>query len=130
MAVPVTALYGSLNAILNIALAIRVSNQRTRDKVALGTGDAQESALLVRIRTHANNAEFVPLAILMLLIAELSGGASVWLHVIGGSLLAARIAHVPGMERPAPNAARLAGNLITWLDVIATSIWVLWLRSK
>ena len=33
MAVPVIALYGSLNAILNIVLASRVSNARVKHKV-------------------------------------------------------------------------------------------------
>jgi uncharacterized membrane protein YecN with MAPEG domain len=126
MTIPVTALYGSLNALLNILLAVRVSNARRSEKVSLGTGDSQE--LLVRVRTHANSAEFVPLAMLMLLIAELSGGSSTWLHAIGGSLFVARIIHIPGMRMKAPNAARVAGNAITWLDIAGTALWVLWMR--
>ena len=45
------------------------------------------------MRAHGNNAEFMPLRVLMLLIAELSGGSSMWLHVLGGSLLITRVAH-------------------------------------
>ena len=68
----ITALYGALNAILNIALANHVSTLRRRHKVSIGAGD--NNALLVAIRAHGNNAEFVPLAIMMLLLAELCGG--------------------------------------------------------
>ncbi len=127
MAIPtVTALYGSLNAILNIALANRVSNLRRRDKVGIGTGDSKDLELAVRI--HANNAEFVPLAILMLLLAELCGGSSLWLHVAGGLLLTARLSHAFGMPRPAPNVFRFAGTAVTWTGIVAVSLWVLWLR--
>ena len=50
----VTALYGSLNAIVNIGLAMRVSTLRRRDKVSLGTGESKD--LLVAVRTHGNSA--------------------------------------------------------------------------
>jgi uncharacterized protein len=122
----VTALYGSLNAILNITLANRVSTLRRRDKVGIGIGDSKDLELAVRI--HANNAEFVPLAIVMLLLAELCGGASLWLHIAGGMLLVARIAHAVGLPRPGPNALRFAGTAITWTAIVALSVWVLWLR--
>ncbi len=127
MTIPaVTALYGSLNAILNILLANRVSTIRRRDKVSIGEGDSKELALAIRI--HANNAEFVPLAIVMLLLAELCGGASLWLHVAGGTLLVARLAHAFGMPRRAPNPYRFSGTALTWVGIVVVSIWVLWLR--
>jgi uncharacterized membrane protein YecN with MAPEG domain len=127
MGIPtVTALYGALNAILNILLANRVSNFRRRDKVSMGTGESK--ALLVAVRTHANNAEFVPLAIVMLLLAELCGGASLWLHVAGGLLLVARIMHAIGMPRPAPNVFRFTGTAVTWVGIFVVACWVLWLR--
>ena len=130
MAIPTTtALYGSLNALLNIVLAVRVSNARRAAHVSLGTGDSQ--ALLVAVRTHANSAEFVPLAILMLLIVELCGGSSLWLHVLGGSLLLARVVHIPGMAmKKAPNAPRFMGNAITWVGIAVSAAYALWLRSR
>lgn len=127
MATPtVTALYGALNAMFNVALAARVSNFRRTEKVSVGTGDSK--VLLVAARTHANNAEFVPLAMLMLLLAELCGGASLWLHVAGGTVLAARVLHAVGMPRRAPNFPRFVGTSLTWGTIAALSVWVLWLR--
>lgn len=124
----VTALYGSLNAILNIALALRVSNLRRKHGVSVGVGESKE--LLVAVRVHANNAEFVPLAIVTLLVAELCGGSSLWLHVLGGSLLVARIGHAIGMSMKAPNVPRFSGTAITWTGIVATAVYTLWLRSK
>ncbi len=124
----VTALYAALNAVLNIVLASRVSNLRRRDKVSVGAGDSKE--LLVAIRTHANNAEFVPFALLLMLIAELLGAASMPLHVYGGLLFAARVLHVVGMPRRAPNPYRFVGVGLTWLLIVGSSAYVLWLRTK
>ena len=127
MAPTITALYGALNAILNILLANRVSTLRRKEGVTLGHGDSK--ALLVAARTHANNAEFVPLAIVMMLIAELMGGASVVLHVYGGVLLLARVMHAFGLVRPSPNPFRFVGTALTWIGIVAISGWVIYLRS-
>src|SRR5688572_28796319 len=113
MAVPIVALYGSLNAIFNILLAIRVSQSRLSEKVAVGWGE-KTGRLLVRGRIHGNNAEYVPIGIVMLLIAELAGGSSAILHSLGGALLVGRIFHAFGMTRPAPNFFRATGIALTW----------------
>ena len=85
----VTALYGGLNAIFNVYLANNVSTARRKEKVSMGLGESD--ALLLAARIHANNAEFVPLAIVVLLLAELCGGSSFMLHVLGGSLFVSRV---------------------------------------
>ena len=126
MAPTITALYGALNAILNIILANQVSNVRRKEGVTLGHGESK--ALLVASRIHANNAEFVPLAIVMMLIAELMGGASPVLHVYGGLLLLARLSHAVGLARPSPNPFRFFGTGVTWIGIVGISGWVLYLR--
>jgi uncharacterized membrane protein YecN with MAPEG domain len=123
----ITGLYGALNAILNVFLANRVARARTKHGVGHGGSDSPE--FLVASRTHSNNAEFVPLAILMMLIAELLGGASVVLHIFGGLLFTARVLHAVGMPRKAPNPFRFAGVAITWLAIVGISGWVLYLRT-
>jgi uncharacterized membrane protein YecN with MAPEG domain len=127
MAIPtVTALYGALNAGLNIALAAQVVRHRGRTGTSIGDGSSKELALAVRI--HANNAEFMPLALILMLLAELCNGSAFILHIAGGVLLLSRIAHVLGMPRPAPNALRSAGVTGTWGLIIALSGWLLLLR--
>jgi uncharacterized membrane protein YecN with MAPEG domain len=123
----ITALYGALNAILNIYLAYNVSTARKKHGVSVGLGDSPE--LLVASRIHSNNAEFVPLAIVMMLLAEMLGGHSAILHTCGGLLLLARVLHVYGMPRKAPNAFRFLGVALTWGVIIGVSGWVLYLRT-
>jgi uncharacterized membrane protein YecN with MAPEG domain len=124
----VTALYGALNALFNIYLANRVSTARRTEKVGIGLGSSD--SLLLAARIHANNAEFVPLAIVVLLLAELCGGSSFMLHILGGSLFVSRIFHMIGMPRPAPNFFRFTGTGITWTMIVVTSGYLLWLRMK
>jgi uncharacterized membrane protein YecN with MAPEG domain len=122
----VTALYASINAIYNVVLANNVSTLRRRDKVSIGTGESK--ALHVAVRIHANNAEAVPLVLLLLLLAELCGGASLWLHLSGGLLFAARVAHAYGMPKPAPNPARVLGVATTWGLTVGLAVWLIVLR--
>lgn len=132
MSVPVVALYGALNAIFNVLLAVRVSGGRMKEKVSIGgaasAGGGPPKALDVLIRTHGNNAEFVPLALLLLLIAELMGGSSTILHVLGGSLFVARISHAIGMPRRAPNVFRATGATVTSVLIVGISVWLLVMR--
>lgn len=124
----ITALYGALNALLNIFLANRVSTLRRVHKVSIGDGDA--TPMLIAIRAHANNAEFVPLAIVMMLLAELCGGNAVALHVFGGLLLLARLAHPMGMRLKSPNPYRFLGVAITWAVIAGCAGYVLYLRFQ
>jgi uncharacterized membrane protein YecN with MAPEG domain len=127
MAVPVVALYGALNTFINIGLALSVSRARGKEKVSLGHGDSP--AMLRAMRAHGNNAEFVPLALVMLLIAELMGGSSLWLHVFGGTLTVSRILQPIGIHQErAPNFARFVGTAGTWVMILATAAYVLILR--
>ena len=50
MAVPVVALYGALNAFINVGLALAVSRVRGTQKVSLGHGDS--SVVLKAMRAY------------------------------------------------------------------------------
>ncbi len=125
MGVPIVALYGALNAIFNVLLAIRVTGVRRSAKKSIGFDDDK---LLLAGRIHSNNAEYVPLALVMLLIAELSGGSSSILHAMGGSLFVSRVLHFIGMPRPAPNVYRAVGISVTWLVILGAAGYSLALR--
>lgn len=123
----ITALYGALNAMFNVFLAGQVVRMRGKHQVSLGHGEHPE--MLVAIRAHSNNAEYVPLSIVLLLVAEICGGSPLVLHIIGGGLLLARVAHWIGLPRKAPNAFRASGIVLTWLAILGTSGYLLYLRS-
>lgn len=91
MNVTITALYAGLLAILYLALSINVILYRGRKQV--GLGDNADPELARQIRAHANFAEYAPLVLLLLLIAELGGAAGWLLHLTGLALVAGRTAH-------------------------------------
>jgi hypothetical protein len=124
LAVPITALYGALNALLTVGLSMNVS--RLRGKYQVFRGDGGHAELQSAIRAPGNNVEHVPLALLLLLIAELCGGSSVALHVFGGALLFARLAHSYGLMRA--SRVQVVGALLTLLVQVGLAGYALWLR--
>ena len=88
---PVTALYAGLLAALYLALTYRVILFRRGRRVDLGDGG--ERLLARYIRGHGNFAEYVPLALVLLLVLELGGWPRWLLHLLGLILLAGRLAH-------------------------------------
>lgn len=124
VAVPVTALYGALNVFLSLGLSLNVS--RVRGKHQVWRGDGGHADLVNAIRAHGNNVENVPLALLLLLIAELCGGHSVALHVFGGALLFARLAHAFGITRA--SRLQVVGAMTTLLVMVGLGGYALYLR--
>jgi len=90
-AVFVTPLYAGLLALWFVALALRVIHQRRRAGVSLGDGG--DASLQRAIRGHANFAEYVPLALIMMAMLELSRTSIYVLHALGATLLVARLLH-------------------------------------
>lgn len=114
MAITVTALYAGLNAILLIALSIFVVTLRGKHKVDLGAGGVPQ--LDRAIRVHGNFIEYVPFALLLLLILELNQAATWLLHLLGAALTLARIAHAWGLwHSKGASPGRIVGTTVTWL---------------
>lgn len=124
LAVPVTALYAALNVLLTVGLGLNVS--RLRGKYKVFRGDGGHAELLSAIRAHGNNVEHVPLALILLLVAELCGGQSVALHVFGGALFVGRLAHALGMLTG--SRLQVAGSVTTLLVQVGLSVYALVLR--
>lgn len=119
-----TALYGGLLGVLFFALSMRVSMGRGRHQVSLGDGGHPEMLRVVRV--HANFAEFVPLTLMLILLVELADFSSWIVHLLGGLLLFARLAHAQGLlAKPGRSPGRFVGALISYLVVLAASILAL-----
>lgn len=120
--VEITSLYAGLCALLVIALAFKVVGFRRGKKVGIGTGGDHDGKVLVR--AHANAVEYIPLALILLLIAELNGLAPLWLHCLGGALVFARLVHALGLigGRGGYHPGRFVGTLLTWLVIIALAL--------
>jgi len=91
----VTPLYAALLTVIFLILSARVILVRRDQKIAYGSGDNTDNEAL--IRAHANWAEYVPIAVVLLLVAELQGVSPVWLHICGLALLIGRGLHGYGM---------------------------------
>ena len=87
----VTPLYAALLVVWFLVLSLRVITLRGRHRVSLG--DADRPDLRRAIRGHANFAEYVPLALLLLLVIELSRFSLYVVHVLGAALVIARLLH-------------------------------------
>ena len=94
---PITALYAGLLTPLFIFLAIRVIRERRGARVSVGHGD--NARLLRKMRVHANFAEYVPLALLLMGLAESVKSDARLLHVAGIILIVGRVVHAIGLSR-------------------------------
>ncbi len=112
--------YAALLALGFILLSVRVIRARRAARVALGSGADPE--LERRMRVQANFAEYVPLALLLLVMAE-SRGAWPWtLHVLCLALVIGRASHAWGVSRtPEVFRFRVAG-MVTTFAVLAGGI--------
>ena len=87
----ITLFYAGLLTLWFLVLSIRVIRQRTQAKINLGDGGNE--TMLRRIRAHANFAEYVPLALVMMAMLE-TGGLQKWaVHAMGATLLVGRLLH-------------------------------------
>ncbi len=121
---PITTLYASLLALLFIALAGFVVRGRLRHKIDLGPGERGQ--IEQPIRAHANLAEYGPVFIVLLLLAEL-GGAPAWLlHGAGAGFVGSRVLHGIGLNAHRGRSfGRYYGTLGTWLLIIALAVYLL-----
>ena len=122
MSIQVTALYAGLCALLVIALAFRVVAFRRGKKVGLGT--AGDKAGEIAVRVHGNAVEYIPLALILMLIAEINGLSHVWLHCLGGALVLARLLHAIGLVagNGGYHPGRFIGTSLTWLVILILAV--------
>ncbi|HEV7490762.1 MAG TPA: MAPEG family protein [Rhodanobacteraceae bacterium] len=121
----ITGIYAAIAALLIVFLAVRVTLRRRAVQVGIGNGG--DALLARRIRAHANAAEYVPLALLLLLILELNQTQPMLLHVFGCVLIASRILHAFGLSTsPVVTPGRAVGITLTWLVIAAMALLLIW----
>ena len=121
----ITGLYAAIVALIVVILAIRVTLRRRAIKVGIGNGG--DAVLAQRIRVHANAAEYVPLALILLLILELNQTQPLLLHVFGILLLFGRLLHAWGLSTsPGVTPGRGFGIVFTWATIAAMALLLIW----
>ena len=87
----VTPVYAGILAFLYLYLAFAVIRLRQSERISLGDGG--NASFLRTMRSQGNFAEYVPIALLLMALAELGGAGAGLLHLIGDLLLVGRAAH-------------------------------------
>lgn len=108
------ALWAGLNLAWTLLLALNVTRHRMKEGVSTGSGNSQ--SLDRAVRAHGNNIEYVPGAILGILILAALGYSPLVINLLGASLLVARFCHAHGIQQleVALPKTRVLGNVLTW----------------
>ena len=116
----ISALYAGLNALIILWLATEVIRRRGALKLSLGDGgDAEMNRV---IRGHANAAETIPVALVLLALSELIGAPAVALHLAGAALTAGRLLHGLHFTGRGPGAFRMVGMATTLLTITGLAL--------
>lgn len=121
----VTPLYAAVLALWLLVLSLRVVQHRGRTHVSLGDGG--DPALQRAIRGQANFVEYVPMALVLLLILELSRFSIYVVHVLGATLVLARLLHGVAFAYMAEwRFGRFWGTLLTVAVIVVESLLCLY----
>lgn len=121
----IALLIASLHVLLYVALSLRVVLHRRAHKVGVGTGG--DAVLTRKVRVHANFAEYVPLALLMLALLELAGIRAALLWTFGIALLLGRVLHAVGLGGSAGySVGRFTGTLLTFATLVVMAAFGVW----
>ena len=125
----VTSIYAGLLALLFVVLSLRVIGFRRLTRVALG--DGSNATLMRRIRVHGNFAEYVPMALLLMALAEAQASPKWTIHALGSVLVIGRAVHAYGVGRdPEARYCRVVGMAATFVVLIAGAVLNLALAIK
>jgi uncharacterized membrane protein YecN with MAPEG domain len=124
-AMVVTPLYAGLLALWLLVLAMRVIHYRSASRIYLGDGG--NPSLLRAIRGQANFVEYVPLALLLMLILEVSRFSIYVIHALGIVLLVARLLHGYAFAYRAEfKFGRYWGAILTFIVIAVAAVLCLY----
>lgn len=121
----ITLLIASLHVLFYLLLSLRVVLHRKAHRIGVGTGG--DPALALRVRVHANFAEYVPLGLLLLALLELCNVAPGFVWACGVALLVARLLHAIGLGGSAGySAGRFGGAALTFVVLFVMAAMGVW----
>ncbi|MDB5448291.1 MAG: glutathione S-transferase [Phenylobacterium sp.] len=118
------ALWAGLCLILMLVLSIRVVRIRRRRQVGLGYGDQPE--LERAVRAFGNAAEYVPAALIALVLLAMLGAPAALVHAVGAALLAGRVLHAVGLSQSGGASwPRTLGMILTFLVYLMAGVFLI-----
>ena len=122
----ITGIYASWLGLLFFALTIVVIKGRRANAVSLGDGQSDE--LQMAIRAHGNFAEYVPICLILMAVAEMNTPIGAMLHIPGGMLLLGRLLHAYGLIKyKGASKPRVIGMLSTFAVLVGLCVWNLFI---
>ncbi|MDX2083215.1 MAG: MAPEG family protein [Rickettsiales bacterium] len=113
----VTSFYAAIFALIFVFLTVRVIKLRRLNHVAIG--DNGIVILQRAIRAHGNFCESVPLALILLLLAESNAANILWLNFCAIILIIGRISHAYAISCESSKMIfRIAGMALTFTSII------------
>ena len=121
MTLQITVLFVGLLALIQIPMTFAVGLYRVKTGIHfLDGGDVQMTR---RMRAHGNFTETVPIALLAMAAAELSGAPSMLLWSGGALLLAGRLLHYATIRQYGWAIGRAIGMSITFLPMAGFGLY-------
>ena len=122
MSLVITPFYIGLLGILLLVLSSAVIKGRRQNQIGVGDGDNTQMRRTVRVQ--ANFTEYVPLIAVLMIILELNQVPAMVLHVMGATLLIARVLHAMGLNRSGGTTfGRFWGTLLTFIVLLSASAY-------
>ena len=107
----ITALYTSVLAFMFLVLSYNVIFMRYKHKISVGDGGNEEMKKYLQAR--ANFVDYVPLALVMLLLLESMGTSAVIIHGMGTAIVFSRLLQGWGLSMSSGSSfGRITGALI------------------
>jgi len=99
---------------------------RIRRRLGIPIGERGAAAMLRAMRVHANFAEYVPLALVLLLMLEIQGVSAYIVNLLGFALVSGRALHAFGVSREQEDYRfRVFGMAMTLSAIGIASVFLL-----
>ena len=124
----VTLIAAGLMGLWHLLLSWNVVSWRRKSTTVDGnSADDPKSMLYRSIRAHGNNAEYTPLLLILLGVAEYGGLVNIGAMILGALIVLSRFLHGYGMGYTDGSVSfyRMFGTMGTWLSLLAGSVIVL-----
>ena len=121
MLLTIVPVFSAFFAVMFVLLSINVIRARRKHKVGIGTG--RNKSVERAMRVHANFAEYVPFALLLIALLELNKANSALLIGLCSVLLVGRLVHAYGVSMENERFAyRVCGMLMTFAVILISGV--------
>ena len=121
MLLTIVPVFSALFAVMFVLLSINVIRARRKHKVGIGTG--RNKSVERAMRVHANFAEYVPFALLLIALLELNKSNSLLLVGLCSVLLVGRLVHAYGVSMENERFAfRVSGMMMTFAVILIAAL--------